>query len=122
MCQLNKKRGIITLLPKKEKNRLFLKNWRPISLLNIDYKIIAKILAIRLQEVLPTIINDDQSGTILNDDQSGYLKGQYITAKILEYWKTLHSLPNIITYQVFSSQLISKMHLTHSIGTSYLKP
>ncbi len=59
---IEQKRGIITLLPKTNKNRLFLKKWRPISLLNADYKIIAKILAIRLKNVLPHIINDDQTG------------------------------------------------------------
>ncbi len=64
---IEQKKGIITLLPKKTtKNRLLLKNWRPISLLNIDYKIIAKVLATCLQAVLPSIIIDDQTG---------YLKG-----------------------------------------------
>jgi exonuclease III len=70
---VEQKRGIITLIPKKSKNRLHLKNWRPISLLNTDYKIIAKILASRLQEVLPSIIHSDQSG---------YLKGRYIGQNI----------------------------------------
>jgi hypothetical protein len=67
------KRGIITLLPKKLKNRLVLKDWRPISLLNTDYKIIAKILANRLKSVLPNIINDDQTG---------YIKDRYIGQNI----------------------------------------
>ncbi len=59
------------------KNRLYLKNWRPISLLNTDCKEIATILATRLQSVHPDIINDDQSG---------YLKGWYIgqNVRILE--------------------------------------
>ena len=70
---IEQKRGIITLLPKKSKNRIFLKNWRPISLLNTDYKLISKILASRLQQVLPDIINVDQSG---------YLKNRYIGENI----------------------------------------
>ena len=50
------RRGIITLLPKTDKNQLLLKNWRPISLLNTDYKILAKVLAFRLKKVLPSVI------------------------------------------------------------------
>ena len=41
-----------------------MKNWRPISLLNADYKILAKALAIRMQKVIPYIINHDQEGCI----------------------------------------------------------
>ncbi len=51
--------GIITLIHKKEKNRL--KNWRPITLLNVDYKFLAKSLANRLCKVLPHIINEDKA-------------------------------------------------------------
>ena len=45
---IEQKRGILTLIPKKDKDRLFLKNWRPITFLNTDYKIIATVLANRL--------------------------------------------------------------------------
>ena len=63
---IDQKRGIIKLLPKKDKILKFLKNWRPISLLNTDYKILAHILASRLQHVLPQIIHPDQNGYIKN--------------------------------------------------------
>jgi hypothetical protein len=61
------KRGVITLLHKgKLLPRNSLDNWRPITLLNIDYKIAAKALATRISEVLPSIINSDQNGFIAN--------------------------------------------------------
>ena len=57
-------RAIISLLPKGDKDRLYLKNWRPISLLNVDYKILAKALANRLIEYLPQLIDEDQTGYV----------------------------------------------------------
>ena len=42
------KLGILNLMPKKNKAIRFLKNWRPISLLTTDYKILTKELAARL--------------------------------------------------------------------------
>ena len=41
------KRGVINLIPKKQKDNRYLKNWKPISLLNNDYKILTKALATR---------------------------------------------------------------------------
>ena len=59
-------RGLITLLPKKNKPANFLKNWRPITLLNCDYKIATKSIASRLRKVIPRIINHDQTGFLKN--------------------------------------------------------
>ena len=78
----SKKQAVITLIEKKGKDRLFLKNWRPISLLNVDYKIITKVLAIRLKQVLPEIIHSDQTA---------YIKDRNIT-------DTLRKLIDIIDY------------------------
>ena len=57
--------GVIQLLYKKGK-RSDLNNWRPISLLNVDYKIISKALANRLKRVLPQIIYENQLCCILD--------------------------------------------------------
>lgn len=43
-----------------------LENWRPISLLTIDYKIAARVLAKRLQKVIHNIVSLDQQGYIKN--------------------------------------------------------
>jgi hypothetical protein len=36
---ISQRRGVITLVPKKDSDLIDLQNWRPITLLNIDYKI-----------------------------------------------------------------------------------
>ena len=54
------RKGMITLLHKKG-DKENLANWRPITLLNADYKLISKVLANRLKSVLPCIINEDQT-------------------------------------------------------------
>ena len=56
-------RGVICLLYKKG-DRDEVGNWRPITLLNTDYKIIAIVYASRLKKVLPSIIHDDQKAYI----------------------------------------------------------
>ena len=64
----------ISLLHKKETRQY--KKYRPISLTNTDYQIIAFMFAKRLQNVL---------GNIINEHQSAYIKGRYIgeTARII---------------------------------------
>lgn len=54
----------ITVLPKNGKDHTVSSSYRPISLLNTDIKILAKILANRLQPIMPSIIHPDQMGFI----------------------------------------------------------
>ena len=61
---ISQRRGIISLIPKKNKDKGLLENLRSISLLNIDYKILTKVIAKRLEKVLPKIINPNQTGYI----------------------------------------------------------
>ena len=56
---VSQKRGTITLIPKGYENLTELKNWRPISLLNIDYKILSKVLARRMENILPKLVHSD---------------------------------------------------------------
>lgn len=58
------KTASICLIPKKDKDPQECASYRPISLLNTDYKILAKILARRLETVLPQVIKPDQTGFI----------------------------------------------------------
>jgi hypothetical protein len=70
---IDQKRGIINLIPKQDKDLKYLGNWRPISILNTDYKIIAKVLANRIKSILPYLISEDQNGFVM-----GRLIGQNI--------------------------------------------
>jgi hypothetical protein len=50
----------------KKGDNLSLDNYRPISLLNVDLKILSYVLAQRLKNLLPKIINEDQTGYVKN--------------------------------------------------------
>ena len=60
----SQKQAIITLLEKKDKDKRKITNWRPISLINVDAKIGSKAIALRLQIILPSIINYNQSAYV----------------------------------------------------------
>ena len=77
---ISQRQGIIFLIPKK-KNTKFLKNWRPVSLLNVDYKIATKTIALRLEKILTNLIHPCQSG---------YVKGRFIGESIGLIEDTMH--------------------------------
>ena len=70
---ITQRRGIIKLIPKKDADPHFIKNWRPLTLLNCNYKIAAKAIANRIKTVIPKLINNDQTG---------FLKGRFIGENI----------------------------------------
>lgn len=61
---ISQREGVIVCLPKGDKPREFLKNWRPISLLNVTYKIGSSCIANRIKKELPNLISEDQTGFI----------------------------------------------------------
>lgn len=56
--------AIIIALLKPEKKNTTCESYRPLSLINTDVKILAKLLASRLQPLLPSVVLPDQSGFI----------------------------------------------------------
>ena len=60
----SQRQAIIRLIDKKDRDKLEIVNWRPISLLNVDLKIISKALANRLKSVIDKIITSNQTAYV----------------------------------------------------------
>ena len=80
----SQKRSILSLIFKKNDKQM-LKNWRPISLLNTDYKILVHVLANRLKTVIELLIHTDQNG---------YIKGRNIAYNIRLIQDVIHHFEN----------------------------
>ena len=63
---ISQRQAIIRLIEKPNRDRRFIKNWRPISLLNVDQKILSKTLAGRLKEILPKLKSPGQTAYVEN--------------------------------------------------------
>ena len=97
---VTQRRGVIKLIPKKDAELYFIKNWRPITLLNTDYKIAAKSIANRIKLVLPNLINHDQTG---------FLKGR-LEAKISVLLIVLSNMPQKRISRAYYFLLTLKRH------------
>ena len=69
----SQKQAVITPTEKKGRDKRLVKNWRPISLMNVDVKIASKALSFRLKQFLSNLINYDQTA---------YVKGRFINESI----------------------------------------
>ena len=102
----SQKQAVVTLIDKKGKDRMFLENWRPISLINVDSKIATKVIANRIKNVLPGIIHSNQSG---------FMKGRFNgeTARsildIIAHTESL-KLPGVLLYIDFEKAFDSIGH------------
>ena len=88
----SQKQVIITLIEKKGKDRNYLENWRPISLINVDAKIASKVIAARIIKVLPEI---------LHANQSGYVRGRFIGEAVRSILDVMDFTKNITGILLF---------------------
>ena len=77
------RRGILNLIPKAGKDSRYIKNLRPITLLNTDYKIIEKAIANKLLPALEHIIHKDQRG---------FMKHRRISVNIRKMLDIIHQV------------------------------
>ena len=69
----SQRQEVVTVIEKKGRDKRLVKNWRPISLMNVDTKIASKVLALRMKKVIPNLINYDQTA---------FVKGRFIGESI----------------------------------------
>ena len=82
---ITQREGIITLVPKPAKPKNLISSWRPITLLNSTYKILAGTIANRLKVVLDRIIHPDQTA---------FLKNRFIGENIRTTYDVLYEAYN----------------------------
>ena len=90
----SQRKVIITLIEKQHKDWTLIENWRPISLINVDAKIISKVIALRLKKVLPNIIHHNQTG---------YVEDRYIGETIRSIFDIMeftdgNNIPGIVIF------------------------
>uniref|UniRef100_A0A8C4S006 Reverse transcriptase domain-containing protein n=1 Tax=Erpetoichthys calabaricus TaxID=27687 RepID=A0A8C4S006_ERPCA len=76
------RQALITVFPKQNKDLLQCASYRPISLLNNDVKILSKILARRMEKVLPSVISQDQTG---------FIKGRHPSSNLRRLFNVIYS-------------------------------
>ena len=100
---ITQRQGVITCLPKEGKNLQLLNNWRPITVLNVSYKIASACITNRIKTVLHNLIHSNQSGFLGNRFIGLNLKLMY---DILAYTDT-ENIPGMLVlvdfYKAFDS-------------------
>ena len=116
---ISQRRDIISLMPKSDSDLTEVSSWRPITLLNVDYKILTKIIAKRIESSLPKLIHSDQTG---------FVKGRYIGQNIrllndIMAYTNIEKLPGILLFVDFEKafdsiewNLISKVLEVFNFG------
>ena len=125
------RQSVINCIPKGNKPRQFLKNWRPISLLCVLYKLLSSVIANRLKTVLDHLVLRSQSGFIqgrqigevtrLIYDIMNYTEENEIDGllMLIDFEKAFDSISwkfmyNVLEYMGFTSNFIKWIKLLNN--------
>nr|GFA45593.1 transposon TX1 uncharacterized [Tanacetum cinerariifolium] len=75
--------SFITLTPKVS-NHMFVKYYRPISLIGVQYKIIAKVSALRLSKVVGSLVSSEQSAFVKREAN---FRWSLMVSEVMEWYK-----------------------------------
>ena len=131
LCSLGKEelctsqsKAIIKLIENIDKNKRLIQNWRPISLLIVDVKIISKALSKRLKNVLPSLISNNQSAYVDGRFISG---GGRLIADVLQITDVLMLNDMLVTVEIQKAfDLVNHLFLTlvlrrYGLGKIFIK-
>lgn len=125
--------AVILVIPKEGKDKSECGSYRPISELNVDYKLFMAILAIRIEKMLPHLIHTDQTGFVLQRQAHDNIRRSlhvihHISQNKLEAHlvsldaeKAFDSVSWVFLYKVLG-RLVVHSNFVHVIRTLYNKP
>lgn len=121
--------AIISVISKEGKDKSECGNYRPISVLNVDYKLFTSILARRLENILPDLINLDQTGFICQRQASDNIRRTLHVLSHVSNHKVEAALMSLDLEKAFDSlrwnflyKVLTKFRFTEIIKTLYDKP
>ena len=103
MLSVSQRKGVILLLHKKNKDPESVKNWRPFSLVNVNYKIMTKSLSKRMEKVIERTIRPNQSGFIKERFRRGSIRLLEDLIECMERKSKLELIPQVSFEKAFIS-------------------
>ena len=101
-------------MKKKDWDKRYIKNWRPVSFLNVDSKFLSKAISIRLKTALPTLVSSEQTA---------YVKNRFVgeSGRLISGLIEISSCFNITGFLVTTDIEKTFDSLDHSVLISVLK-